>query len=126
VEEGLEARWQRHLRHGRALQSGLEAMGLTLHADAGHRLPVLTTVRIPEGVDDAALRRQLLDEYNMEIGGGLGPLRGRVWRIGLMGYGSAAEHVLFALSTLERVLMERGVAIPPGAGLTAAQAALAE
>lgn len=124
AEEGLETRWRRHLRHGRALQAGLEAMGLTLHAQEGHRLPVLTTVRIPEGVDDAGVRRQLLDEFNLEIGGGLGPLRGRVWRIGLMGYGASSENVLYGLASLERVLAGRGVKLPAGAGVAAAAAAL--
>jgi alanine-glyoxylate transaminase/serine-glyoxylate transaminase/serine-pyruvate transaminase len=108
LEEGLEARWARHERNGRALQGGLEAMGLVLHADAAHRLPVLTTVRIPEGVNDAEVRGALLRRHSIEFGGGLGDLRGKVWRIGLMGESSTPGNVLFALSALGRVLREQG------------------
>jgi len=124
IEEGLEKRIQRHLKNGQALKAGLEAMGLELHAQEGHRLSTLTTVRIPAGVDDLRVRRGLLNEFNIEIGGGLGPLKGRVWRIGLMGYSSTAENVLLCLSSLEKVLSAEGFKVKPGAGVTAAIQAL--
>ncbi len=120
VEEGLEACIQRHLRHGTALQAGLEAMGLTLHAQAGHRLSTLTTVGIPSGVDDLRVRQRLLNEFDIEIGGGLGSLKGQVWRVGLMGYSSTAENVLLFLSALEKLLVEEGYSLPAGAGVVAA------
>lgn len=108
LDEGLETRWARHERNGRALQVGLEAMGLALHAAAGYRLPVLTTVRIPEGVNDAGVRGALLDRNSIEIGGGLGDLRGKVWRIGLMGESSTPGNVLLVLNSLGRILREQG------------------
>jgi len=120
AEEGLEARIQRHLRHGLALQTGLEAMGLTLHAQEGYRLSVLTSVRIPSGVDDLRVRKKLLNESGIEIGGGLGPLKGQIWRIGLMGHSSSTENVLLLLSTLEKLLVEEGYSVEPGAGMIAA------
>ena len=120
AEEGLEARVQRHLRHGSALQAGLEAMGLALHAQPDYRLSTLTTVRIPSGVDDLQVRQRLLNEFGIEIGGGLGPLKGQVWRIGLMGYSSTEENVLLFLSALEKLLVEEGYSLEAGAGVTAA------
>lgn len=124
LEEGLEARWTRHERHGRALQRGLEAMGLVLHADAAHRLSVLTTVRIPEGVEDAPVRRALLDRFGIEIGGGLGDLRGRVWRVGLMGESSTPGNVLYFLASLGALLREHGFAADTGAALDVAAGGL--
>lgn len=126
LEEGMEARWARHERNGRALQAGLEAMGLVLHADEGYRLPVLTTVRIPEGVDDAKVRATLLNRDNIEIGGGLGELRGKVWRVGLMGESSTEGNVLYFLSALGRILREQGFAADSGAALDAAQTRLSK
>lgn len=123
VEEGLESRFRRHASNARALRAGLEAMGLVLHARSGHRLDTLTTVRIPEGVEDAAVRSALLQRFNLEIGGGLGPLRGRVWRIGLMGEASSPRNVLYFLSCLGRLL---GPATDTEAGLAAAHAAFAD
>jgi alanine-glyoxylate transaminase/serine-glyoxylate transaminase/serine-pyruvate transaminase len=120
AEEGLETHIQRHLRHGAALQAGLEAMGLALHAQAGHRLSTLTTVRIPEGIDDARIRQRLLSDYDIEIGGGLGALKGKVWRIGLMGYSSTEQNILLFLSALERLLTEEGYKTETGTGITAA------
>jgi alanine-glyoxylate transaminase / serine-glyoxylate transaminase / serine-pyruvate transaminase len=120
IDEGIEARVQRHLRNGAALHAGLEALGLALHAQKGHRLSSLTTVVIPEGVDDLKVRQQLLSEFNIEIGGGLGPLKGKIWRIGLMGYSSSAENVLLVLGALEKLLSRAGYAIDEGAGLKAA------
>ncbi len=124
MEEGLDNRVQRHLENGQALKAGLEAMGLQLHAQEGHRLNVLTTVRIPSGVDDARIRGRLLNEYNIEIGGGLGALKGKVWRMGLMGYSSSAENVLYSLYCLEKLLAEDGYKVEPGTGVKAAAAAL--
>ncbi len=120
AEEGLGARIARHRKHGMALQAGLEAMGLTLHAQPGHRLYSLTTVRIPQGVDDARLRKALLTGFNIEIGGGMGPLKGKVWRIGLMGHSSTAENVLLLLNCLEKLLGNEGYRAEPGAGAMAA------
>jgi alanine-glyoxylate transaminase/serine-glyoxylate transaminase/serine-pyruvate transaminase len=104
AEEGLEPRWARHRRNAELLWAGLEAMGLELHVPAEYRLPSVTTVRIPDGVDDASVRGRLLAEYGIEIGGGLGSLRGRVWRIGLMGHSSRAENVVLLLGALGRLL----------------------
>jgi len=126
TEEGLEARIERHLRNGLALHHGLEAMGLTLHAQEGHRLNVLTTVRIPPGIDDLKIRQGLLNEFSIEIGGGLGPLKGKIWRIGLMGHSSTEANVLLILYALEKLLAKEGYPIEPGAGTTAASKALEE
>ncbi|MGI8926065.1 MAG: pyridoxal-phosphate-dependent aminotransferase family protein [Tepidiformaceae bacterium] len=126
LEEGLEARWERHERNGRALQQGLEAMGLALHADAAHRLPVLTTVRIPDGVNDGEVRGALLKRHSIEIGGGLGDLRAKVWRVGLMGESSTAGNVLMFLSALGKILREHGVKADVGAGVAAAAERLGE
>jgi alanine-glyoxylate transaminase/serine-glyoxylate transaminase/serine-pyruvate transaminase len=122
AEEGLEARIARHARNAAALHAGLEAMGLQLFAQEGYRLPSLTTVRVPEGCDEAALRGALMSEFSLEIGGGLGPVKGQVWRVGLMGETSTPRNVLYFLSCLERLLKRQGVKV--GSGLTAAQAAL--
>lgn len=103
-EEGLEARWERHRRNHLALAAGLEELGLSLLPPPAERLWTLNAVRVPEGVDEAAVRRQLLEEFNIEIGAGLGPLAGRIWRIGLMGSGSTDEHVRLVLGALEKCL----------------------
>ncbi|MBU2536075.1 MAG: alanine--glyoxylate aminotransferase family protein [Chloroflexota bacterium] len=124
AEEGLEARIQRHLKHGTALKAGLEAMGLALHAQPGHRLSTLTTVRIPEGIDDARIRQRLLSDYSIEIGGGLGVLKGKIWRIGLMGYSSSEQNILLFLSALDKLLAEEGYRTETGAGITAAMKSL--
>lgn len=120
AEEGLEKRIQRHSRNGKALHAGLEAMGLVLHAQAGHRLNVLTSVRIPDGINDAKIRSALLNEFNIEIGGGLGTLKGKIWRIGLMGYSSTEANVLLLLHALEKLLLREGFKVEPGAGVAAA------
>jgi aspartate aminotransferase-like enzyme len=104
LEEGLEAAWARHAACGARLQDGLEAMGLELFAPAGHRLPELTTVRIPEGIDDAAVRSELLDRWGIEIGGGVGAYAGSVWRIGCMGHTARPEHVDHLLACLGPLL----------------------
>jgi alanine-glyoxylate transaminase/serine-glyoxylate transaminase/serine-pyruvate transaminase len=107
-EEGLEARWQRHERHHRALAAGLAALGLSLLPPEGERLWTLNAVRVPDGIDEAAARRALLDDFDIEIGAGLGPLAGRIWRVGLMGAGSTVNNVLLFISALERVLRPAG------------------
>ncbi len=122
LEEGLESRWQRHLRNHRALATGLEAMGIQYAVAEDHRLPMLNAVTIPAGVDDAATRRELLDDFGIEIGGGLGPMKGRTWRIGLMGETSQPRNVLLFLAALEQCLVRHGVAIERGAGVAAANA----
>jgi alanine-glyoxylate transaminase/serine-glyoxylate transaminase/serine-pyruvate transaminase len=122
AEEGLDNRTRRHARNAAALHAGLEAMGLQLFAQEGCRLPSLTTVCVPEGCDEAALRGALLSEFDLEIGGGLGPVKGKVWRVGLMGETSSARNVLYFLSCLERLLKRQGVRV--GSGLEAAQGAL--
>ncbi|MFB2969993.1 alanine--glyoxylate aminotransferase family protein [Aerosakkonema sp. BLCC-F183] len=104
AEEGLENCWQRHQKNAEYLWQGLEDLGLTLHVPREFRLPTLTTVRIPEGVDGKAVSRQLLTEYNIEIGGGLGELAGKVWRVGLMGFNSRPESVDRLLEVLRQVL----------------------
>lgn len=104
AEEGLEARWARHRRNAERLWNGLEALDLTLHVPPSHRLTTLTTVRVPDGVDEGAVRGSLLHDYNIEIAGGLGELKGKVWRIGLMGHSSTPENVDLLLGALEKIL----------------------
>jgi alanine-glyoxylate transaminase/serine-glyoxylate transaminase/serine-pyruvate transaminase len=106
AEEGLEARWQRHQETADLLWSGLEEIGLTCYVDREIRLPSLTTVCIPDGIDGKAIARRLLTEYNIEVAGGLGELGGKVWRIGLMGFNSRRENVLLLLAALRQVLSE--------------------
>ncbi len=123
-EEGRDERWARHERNHRALAAGLEALGLSLLPPAGERLWTLNAVKVPEGVDEAAVRRRLLDEFSIEIGAGLGPLAGRIWRVGLMGAGSTLANVLLFLTALERVLSASGYkASSAAAAATAAEAA---
>lgn len=126
TEEGLEVRWKRHLRNGTALRAGLEAMGLTLFADKNHRASVLTTMRIPAGVDDERFRAKLLNESGIEIGRGLGNLRGQIWRIGLMGNSSTEENVLICLKEMEKHLAGEGYRVKPAAGVTAAISSLSK
>lgn len=121
-EEGLEPRWERHRRANEALVAGLEAMGLTLHGDRAHKAPMITLVNVPDGVDEAGVRRQLLDEYGIEIMAAFGALNGKVWRIGLMGYNARPENAYAVLAALEGVLQSRGFAVPAGAGVAAARA----
>ncbi len=103
-EEGLEPRYARHLANAELLWAGLEDMDIELHVPRQHRLPTLTTVRVPAGVDDMAVRKSLLDDYNVEIGGGLGAFKGKVWRVGLMGYTSNRENVTLLLGALRAIL----------------------
>jgi alanine-glyoxylate transaminase/serine-glyoxylate transaminase/serine-pyruvate transaminase len=120
LEEGLETRWARHMQHHRALKAGLTALGLEYSAGEGHQLPQLNAVRIPAGVDDLAVRKKLLSDFGIEIGGGLGDFKGKVWRIGLMGHNARANVVLIALAALEQCLLSTGCKMTPGAGVAAA------
>jgi alanine-glyoxylate transaminase/serine-glyoxylate transaminase/serine-pyruvate transaminase len=124
-EEGLENAWARHRRNHLALRAGLEAMGLRLIVREEDRLPQLNAVAIPDGVDDAAVRARLLEEFNLEIGAGLGALTGKVWRIGLMGHSSNARNVVLCLGALEPVLGDVEAPIRTGTPIGAAQRALA-
>jgi len=122
-DEGLENAWARHAKHHEALKAGLEAMGLGLLVDASCRLPQLNSVLIPEGVDDAAVRSQLLNDYSLEIGAGLGALAGKTWRIGLMGAACNQRNVMLCLTALENVLNAQGADINTGVAGAAATAA---
>ena len=125
-EEGLEARWQRHKLNHLALMAGLQAMGLQPLVQEGYRLPSLNSIRVPEGADDAKVRGRLLREYNIEIGGGLGKLKGKIWRIGLMGYNSSPQTVRTFLTALESLLRTEAPSIEAGAALPAAEAVWAK
>lgn len=125
LEEGMEKRWERHARNAASLRAGLEALGLELFADEGYRLNPLTTIAIPGGVDGAAVQRQLYKNYEIEIGGGLGELAGKIWRIGLMGESCQASNVLAVLSALEHILPQQGYDLTHGDGVAAAQKVLA-
>jgi alanine-glyoxylate transaminase/serine-glyoxylate transaminase/serine-pyruvate transaminase len=126
LEEGLPQRFARHQRNHEALKAGLGALGVAYSVAEGHQLPMLNSVLVPAGVDDSAVRKQLLDEFGIEIGGGLGPLKGKTWRIGLMGETSTANNVLLFLAALERCLAARGKKISGGAGVAAANALYAK
>lgn len=119
-EEGLENSWARHIYHHKALVAGIEAMGLKFVVPEGERLPQLNAVSIPEGVDEAAVRKALLDQYSLEIGAGLGALAGKVWRIGLMGHGCTQKNVLFCLGAIDAVLSSMKAPINTGCGVAAA------
>jgi alanine-glyoxylate transaminase/serine-glyoxylate transaminase/serine-pyruvate transaminase len=123
-EEGIEQRFARHLKNHHAFEAGIEAMGMAMHVAAEHRLPLLNTVRIPEGVDDAALRQYLLKSFNLEIGGGLGAWKGLVWRVGLMGHSSSPEKILLLLSALSVALAAQGVKTDLAEGQSAAMKVL--
>ena len=114
AEEGLEARFARHLLNHRALVAGVEAMGLSMLVAEGERLPMLNAVCIPDGADDLKVRKALLNDFGMEIGGGLGDLAGKVWRVGLMGHASRRRNVVLFLSALETILKGQGAGITPG------------
>ena len=120
LEEGLQARWDRHIRNHKALKAGLIALGLPYTAKEGKQLPQLNAVRIPQGVDDLTIRKRLLTEFGIEIGGGLGDFKGKAWRIGLMGYNSKPSSVFQVLAALEQCL---GGGRLGGVGVAAAEAA---
>ncbi len=119
-DEGLENSWTRHARMHGALRAGVEAMGLTFLVPEAERLPQLNAIRLPDGVDEAAIRQRLLNEFNLEIGAGLGALAGKVWRIGLMGYAANVKNVLFCLSALEATLADAHAPIKRGVAVDAA------
>ena len=125
MEEGQENRIQRHAKVAAALRAGAEALGLSLLAEEGHRLNPLTTISIPEGIEDAKVRRTLLNEYEIEIGGGLGEFAGKAWRVGLMGESAREKNVFALLSALETILSKEGYEVAFGASLSAAQRVIA-
>jgi len=114
-EEGLDARWARHERNHRALIDGLAAMGLGVLPPDGERLWTLNAVRVPAGVDEASVRKTLLNEFSIEIGAGLGPLGGKIWRVGLMGASSTPRHILLFLSALDHALAAQGKSVAKAA-----------
>jgi alanine-glyoxylate transaminase/serine-glyoxylate transaminase/serine-pyruvate transaminase len=126
LEEGLQNRFARHNRNHRALAAGLAALGLHYFPAEGHRLPQLNAVRVPEGLEDLAVRKQLLHEFGIEIGGGLGEYKGKLWRIGLMGHNSRPHNVYLVLTALEKSLADLGWPITRGAGVAAAEKVYAE
>ncbi|MDX2036411.1 MAG: alanine--glyoxylate aminotransferase family protein [Isosphaeraceae bacterium] len=126
LEEGLEARHARHLLHHRALKAGLAAMGIAYVTAEGCGLPQLNCIRIPAGIDDLAVRKRLLNDWGIEIGGGLGALKGAAWRIGLMGHSCRRENVTLVLAALETCLRDLGHAFPAGAALDAASKVYAQ
>jgi len=120
LEEGLKVRFARHKLNHRALAAGLEAMGIDYLPPRGERLWMLNSIMIPAGVDDNKVRSQLLDNYSMEIGGGLGEFKGKVWRVGLMGESSTQANIILFLSALEEILNGEGYFVEQGAALQAA------
>ena len=125
MEEGQENRINRHARVAAALRAGAEALGLSLLAEEGHRLNPLTTLSIPQGIEDAKVRRVLLNGYDIEIGGGLGEFAGKAWRVGLMGESARERNVFALLSALETILSKEGYEVAFGASLSAAQRTIA-
>jgi alanine-glyoxylate transaminase/serine-glyoxylate transaminase/serine-pyruvate transaminase len=125
-EEGLENSWARHARNHQALKAGIEAMGLRFVVDEAYRLPQLNSVTLPEGIDEAAVRSALLNDYSLEIGAGLGALAGKIWRIGLMGFASNEKNVLNCLGALDAVLSGMNAQINSGVAVRAAKQAFAQ
>ena len=126
LDEGLDARYARHTLNGEALRGGAAAMGITPLAELDHQLPMVAALRVPEGVSDVVgLRRALLDEDGIEIGGGLGDYASKVWRIGVMGYNAERRNILHLLGAFERLLPRFGHTLTAGAGVAAAQAVYA-
>jgi alanine-glyoxylate transaminase / serine-glyoxylate transaminase / serine-pyruvate transaminase len=125
IEEGLDRRFARHRANATAVWAGLKAIGLRPVAQEGHRLPQLAVVAIPDGIDDAKVRAELLRDFNIEIAGGLGPFKGKVWRIGLLGESSTRTNVMLVLNALESVLSAQGLELARGAALKAADQAYA-
>jgi alanine-glyoxylate transaminase/serine-glyoxylate transaminase/serine-pyruvate transaminase len=126
LEEGLEAGWERHRQNQAALIAGLEAMGIRLFVEnPEYRLPTVTCVWIPSGIDGAKARSRLLNEFNIEIAGGLGEIKTTTWRVGSMGFSSQRQNILLFLDVLERVLVDQGMKLPVGAGVAAAAAVYA-
>jgi (S)-ureidoglycine-glyoxylate aminotransferase len=123
LQEGLPRAFARHSAASKALTAGLQAMGLKLFGDQTHKMANVTGVHIPAGVDGERVRRSLLDDFNIEIGTSFGPLHGKIWRIGTMGYNARADAVLATLGALDAVLAAEGLRLPRGAGVDAALAA---
>ncbi len=119
-EEGLEQRWARHLANHKILKAGLSAIGIEYLPQPGFELPMLNAVSVPTGVDDAQVRTQLLNEFGIEIGGGLGAFKGKAWRIGLMGSASTPSNVMLFLAALEKCLADQGIRFDRGASIAAA------
>jgi alanine-glyoxylate transaminase/serine-glyoxylate transaminase/serine-pyruvate transaminase len=122
LEEGLENRFARHMANHKALKAGLKALGVEFSVPEGQQLPMLNSVFIPAGADDVGVRKQLLEQFGIEIGGGLGPVKGKTWRIGLNGETSRQANVLLFLAAIERCLGDAGIKVPAGAGVAAANA----
>jgi len=125
-EEGLENSWARHHRHHVALKAGLEGIGLSFLVKEQHQLPQMNAVYCPKGVDEAAVRKTLLDEFGLEIGAALGPLKGKIWRFGLMGYSCRPDNVMLCLTALSSVLSDMGLAVHVGDAEAAAHGAYAQ
>ena len=125
LEEGLEPRYERHRLHSRALMAGLATLGFEPTAQEGHRLPVLNAVRVPDGIDEAQVRRQLLNRYGIEIGGGLGELAGKGGRVGLMGEAASRDNVHLLLESLGELLTSQADAKRATAALDGARAVYA-
>ena len=120
LEEGLAARYERHELNARALLAGAKAIGLQPAAETGYRAPMLTTLRIPNGIDDATIRKRLIADYGIEIGAGLGIFAGKAWRIGLMGESANERNVMFVLNALEKLMIEFGQNVASGTAVHAA------
>ena len=121
LEEGLEQRIERHRLHGQAMVTGLEALGLAIFGDREHKMTNVVGVEIPDGVNGETVRAAMLQDFGIEIGTSFGPLHGRIWRIGTMGYNARHDAVLITLAALEQVLRGAGARVPPGAGVAAAK-----
>lgn len=119
-EEGLQQRWSRHLANHKTLKAGLSAVGIKYVPEPGYELPMLNAVSIPAGTDDVTLRKQLLNEFNIEIGGGLRVFKTKAWRIGLMGTASTPGNVLLFLSAMEKCLADQDIKFDKGASIAAA------
>ena len=120
LQEGLENRWARHQLNYRAMAAGLDAMGLHMLVEEPYRQPMVLTPTVPEGIDAEKLRQRLLHEHNIEIGAGFAELNGKIWRIGLMGYGSQKNNVVLCLAALGSVLAQEGYKFEQGASIRAA------
>ncbi|MEX0599017.1 MAG: hypothetical protein WD205_00160, partial [Rhodothermales bacterium] len=120
-EEGIDNAWVRHQRNHKSLQAGLEALGLSFMVQEGARIPQLNAVTVPEGVDEARVRSRLLEEHQLEIGAGLGPMAGQIWRIGLMGHSSRPDNVEHCIKALAAVLGDEGLSVSAEEALTAAR-----
>src|SRR6266852_3138135 len=121
LEEGLEARWERQRRNQQAVNASLAALGLELFVpNPADSLVTVSAVKVPKGVEDEKVRHQLLDEFGIEIAGGFGPIKGQIWRVGLMGWSSQKTHVLLFLAALEKTLLDQGFRVASGAGVGAA------